>query len=185
MLFPLFLRLGGRDVLVVGAGAVAERKIEELVAAGAHVRVVALAATPAVDSLASSGAIALEKRAFVARDIGRAWLVVAATSDAATQREVCALAEAARVFAIAIDDPPNGSAYSASVVRRAPLTVAISTDGEAPALARLFREVIEEILPPEAWIEEAKALRARWQAEKTPMGSRFAELVRAYKTRAG
>jgi uroporphyrin-III C-methyltransferase/precorrin-2 dehydrogenase/sirohydrochlorin ferrochelatase len=184
MLLPLFLRLAKRDVLVVGAGAVAERKIEELVEAGAKVRVIALAATPAVEALAADRRIDLEKRAFVASDIGEAWLVIAATSDADTQREVCTLAEAARIFAIAIDDPPNGSAYSASVLRRAPLTVAISTDGEAPALARLLRELIEELLPPQDWVDHARALRAKWQAEKTPMGSRFAELVQSFKSRA-
>ena len=183
MLFPLFLRLTNREVLVVGAGAVAERKIEELANAGAKVRVVARDATPAVEALAANGQIQLEQRGFVPGDIGEAWLVVAATNDAGVQREVCDQADAARIFAIAIDDPPNGSAYSAAVLRRAPLTVAISTDGEAPALARLLRELIEELLPAQDWVDEARALRTKWQAEKTPMGSRFAELVRAYKAR--
>lgn len=182
MLFPLFLRLRDKDVLVVGAGAVAERKIEELVNAGARVRVVALDATPAVKALA--GTIALAERAFEPSDIGEAWLVVAATSDASVQREVCALAEAARIFAIAIDDPPNGSAYSAAVLRRAPLTVAISSDGEAPALVRLLREIFEQILPDADWVEAARALRDKWRAEKTPMSSRFPELVRAFKSRS-
>lgn len=183
-LFPLFLRLRDKDVLVVGAGAVAERKIEELATAGARVRVVALDATVAVKALASAGKIELAERAFEPGDIGVAWLVVAATSDAAVQRSVCALAEEKRIFAIAIDDPPNGSAYSAAVLRRAPLTVAISSDGEAPALVRLMRELFEQILPDQDWVDVARALREKWKAEKTPMASRFPELVAAFKSKA-
>lgn len=184
MLFPLFLRLHGKDVLVVGAGAVAERKIDELASAGASVRVVALDATPAVRALAAAGQILLAERAFEPGDLGAPWLVIAATSDAAVQKEVCDLAERARVFAVAIDDPPNGSAYSAAVLRRAPLTVAISSDGEAPALVRLMRELFEQLLPDAEWVDAARALREKWKAEGTPMASRFPELVRAFKSRA-
>ena len=65
------------------------------------------------------------------------------------------------------------------------MTVAISSSGEAPALSRLLREVIEQALPEADWIEAARALRERWRSEATPMRSRFAELVRAFKERAG
>lgn len=109
--------------------------------------------------------------------------MVAATSDAAVQREVCALAEAKRIFAIAIDDPPNGSAYSAAVLPRQPLTVAISSDGEAPALVRLMREMFEQLLPDQDWVDAARALREKWKRDKTPMASRFPELVAAFKSR--
>jgi uroporphyrin-III C-methyltransferase/precorrin-2 dehydrogenase/sirohydrochlorin ferrochelatase len=182
-LYPLFLRLAGKDVLVVGAGAVAEKKIQDLAEAGAAVRVVALAATPAVEALFATGAIKLERRAFEEADVAGAWLVVAATTDPEVQARASAEAERLRVFAIAVDDPPNGSAYSASVIRREPITVAISTSGEAPALARLLREVIEQALPEQDWIESARALREKWKSEGTPMKSRFADLVRAFKER--
>jgi siroheme synthase-like protein len=184
-LLPIFLRLSGKDVLVVGAGAVAERKIEDLVEAKAVVRVVALDATPAVELLANDGHIQLERRAFTDADIEGAWLVIAATTDPAVQARACSLADERRTFSIAIDDPPNGSAYSASVVRRGPLCVAISSSGEAPALSRLLREVIEQALPTDDWIDAARALRERWRADGTPMKSRFAELVRSFKERAG
>src|SRR5579885_3562493 len=106
-LFPLFLKLEGRDVLVVGAGSVAERKIVDLVAAGAHARVVAPEATEAVKGLAERGEIAWEARAFEERDLDGAWLVIAATSDAEAQRRAAEGAEARRVFVIAVDDLPN------------------------------------------------------------------------------
>jgi siroheme synthase-like protein len=184
-LFPLFLRLAEKDVLVVGAGSVAERKIHDLVDAGAFVRVVALRATSAVEALATKGAITLELRHFDERDVHGSWLVVAATADASVQARVCAAANQDRILSIAVDDPPNGTAYSASVIRRPPFTIAISSTGEAPALSRLLREILEQTLPETEWVDVARALRARWRSEGTPMTSRFAELVRAFKERAG
>lgn len=183
-LYPVFLRLAGKAVLVVGAGPIAERKIVDLLEAGAVVRVVALDATAVVEELAGAGRITLVRRAFEDADVEGAWLVVAATSDPSVQARACARADAQRTIAIAVDDPPNGTAYSASVLRRGPLTVALSSSGEAPALARLLREVLEQALPDETWIDAARALRERWRAEGTPMTSRFAELVRAFKEHA-
>jgi uroporphyrin-III C-methyltransferase/precorrin-2 dehydrogenase/sirohydrochlorin ferrochelatase len=183
-LYPLFLRLAGKDVLVVGAGSVAERKIQDLVDAGARVRVVAKAAAPSVEALAARGLVTLSLRPFEDADVDGAWLVVAATSSRDVQAQACARADRARIFSIAVDDPPNGTAYSASVIRRSPFTVAISSSGEAPALSRLLREVLEEALPEADWVEAARALRERWRSHGTPMASRFAELVRTFKERA-
>ncbi len=184
-LFPLFLRLSGKDVLVVGAGAVAERKIQDLVDAGASVRVVALEVTPAVEALSQQGRITLEQRGFEETDVDGAWIVVAATTNPDVQKRACAAADRARTFSIAVDDPPNGSAYSASVIRRTPFTIAISSSGEAPALSRLLREVLEQALPESDWVDAARALREKWRSEGTPMTSRFADLVRAFKQHAG
>jgi len=185
MLLPLFLRLEGKDVLVVGAGAIAERKIQDLVDARAKVRVVALVATDAIRALHAAEAITLETRPFEENDVDGAWLVLAATNDPKTQASVCGAADQRRTFSIAIDDPPNGTAYSGSVIRRGAMTVAISTSGEAPALARLLREVIEQALPDAEWIEAARQLREKWRTDETPMKSRFTDLVRAFKERAG
>jgi uroporphyrin-III C-methyltransferase/precorrin-2 dehydrogenase/sirohydrochlorin ferrochelatase len=182
-LYPLFLMLEGRRVLVIGAGTVAERKIVDLVAAGARVRVVSPEGTAAVAELAENGAITWERRAFAESDVDDAWLVVASTDDRDVQRRASDAAEGRRAFCVAVDDLPNGSAYSAAVVRRAPFTVAISSSGEAPALARLLRELIEQILPDAEWVAVARALREKWRAEGTPTSSRFAELVRAFKER--
>ncbi len=184
-LYPLFLKLQGRRVLVVGAGSVAERKVRDLLEVGAAVEVVAPRATKAIADLAARGALAWHARPFGARDAEGAWLVVAATSDAAVQRAVADATAAQRTFLVAVDDLPNASAYSGSVLRRAPYTIAISSGGEAPALTRLLREILEQVLPPEEWVAAARALRERWRAQKTPMEARFAELVRAFKERAG
>ncbi len=180
-LYPLFLKVEGRRVVVVGAGTVAEKKIVDLVAAGANVRVVSPEATTCVAELAANGAIAWERRGFEERDVADAWLVIASTTDPDVQKRASDASDARQTFCVAVDDLPNGSAYSAAVVRRAPFTVAISSSGEAPALARLIRELIEEVLPEQDWIDAARALREKWRADGTPMSSRFGELVRAFK----
>lgn len=178
-LFPLFLRLSGRRVLVVGAGVVAERKVTDLLDAGADVRVVAPKATPALRALARSGAIAWARRGFVARDVAGAWLVFAATDDDAAQARVARACAARSTFCVAVDDVANATAFGGSIVRRPPFLVAISSSGAAPALTRLVREVIEHVLPAERWVARATALRARWKRDGTPMGERFGALVRA------
>jgi siroheme synthase-like protein len=180
-LLPLFLKLESRDVLVVGAGRIAERKIAELVEARARVHVVAPDATDAVKALAAARAVRWEARAFQESDVEGAWLIVAATGDAEVQRRVADVAESKRVFVIAVDDKANASAYGGAVIRRGPVTIAISTSGESPALARLMREVLEQALPEADWIDAAKALRERWRTEGTPFESRFAELMKAIR----
>jgi siroheme synthase-like protein len=179
-LFPLFLRLEGRRVLVVGGGEVGERKVHELLAAGADVTVVAKSATARLVSDAGRRRITLHLRAFSSRDVDGVWLVIAATSDAQVNGRVARAAERRCVFVNAVDDPDRCSALFGSILRRPPFTVAISSRGETPALSRLLREILEQVLPEERWVERARALRARWKAKKTPMASRFGELVSAF-----
>jgi uroporphyrin-III C-methyltransferase/precorrin-2 dehydrogenase/sirohydrochlorin ferrochelatase len=182
--YPIFLKLGGRTVLVVGAGVVAERKIAALVDAKALVRVVAPDATDGVRHLARSGALEWHARPFAESDVDGAWLVVAATGDAAVQRRVAAAGEARHTFVVAVDDVANATAYSGAIVARPPFTVAISSSGETPALTRLVREIIEQVLPPDDWIEHAKEIRARWIASGTPFNERFGLLVKEFAARS-
>ncbi len=177
-LLPLFLKLGGRHVLVVGGGEVAAHKVAGLLEAGARVKVVAKEANAALARLAHDGRIELVERAFKETDADGAWLVYAATSDPAAQAALAGAADARLQFCVAVDDPPNASAYSGSVVRRAPFIIAISSSGEVPALTRLVRAVVEEVLPGDRWIAEARRLRSKWRADGTPAKDRFGELVR-------
>jgi uroporphyrin-III C-methyltransferase/precorrin-2 dehydrogenase/sirohydrochlorin ferrochelatase len=183
ILHPLFLKLKGRTVLVIGAGAVAERKISALLDAGARLHVVAPAATSKLKGLAGDGTIEWSARSFEDRDADGTWLIVAATGDRNVQRQAAAAGEARRVFVVAVDDPGNASAYSGAIVRRAPFTIAISSSGATPALTRLLREVIEYVLPGEDWVDDAKRLRAKWTSQGTPMGERFGELVQQMSVR--
>ena len=183
-LLPLFLKLDGRTVLVVGAGSVAERKVASLLEAQARVRVVAPEATAGLKAKAKGGLLEWVPRRFDEGDAEGAWLIVSCTGDAGTHRRVAAAAQARRIFVLAVDDPPNASAYSGAVVRRPPFVIAISSSGATPALTRVVREIIEQILPGDDWVDHAKRLRAKWIADGTPVGERFGSLVRSLKERA-
>jgi len=175
-LFPVFLKLSGRRVLVVGGGPVATSKIDVLAAAGADITVVA----PVMTAGINTSRVTRLYREFTADDVDGAWLVVAAATPS-VNREVARAAEARGVFVNAVDDPPNATAYLGGVVRRAGVTLAISTSGQAPALAGLLREALDALLPAdfERWVAEARAIRPRWIARRVPMGDRRPELLRA------
>lgn len=160
-LFPLFLKLTGRPTVVVGAGLLAESKIESLLAAQAQVRVIALTVNARVRELAEGGEIELAQRGYAAGDLAGAFLAVAATDDAAVNRAVFAEAEAAGVLVNAVDDPPFCDFYFPSVVRRGDLQIAISTAGHSPALAQRLRREINTLLPLDAgdWLNELGNLR--------------------------
>lgn len=168
-LFPVFLKLRGRRVVVVGGGPVAASKLSGLVDAGADVTVVA---PETVDAVERAG-VCVERRPFAPSDLDGAWLVVAA-ADPGVNREVAAAAEKRHIFVNAVDDPANASVYLGGVLRKAGVTVAISTDGEAPALAGLLREALEAVLPEdlEAWLARARAARREWLASGVPMAER-------------
>ena len=176
-LFPVFLKLTGRTVVVVGAGAVAASKLSALVEAGAAVRVVA----PEIGSNIERPGVSIVRRAFQPDDLNGAWLVVAAATPA-VNRQVADAADARRVFVNAVDDPASASAYLGGVVRRGGVTFAISTDGRAPALAGLLREGLDAVLPAsdlERWMREAETLRDRWRADGVPIDARRPLLLKA------
>lgn len=181
-LFPLFLKLCGRSVLLVGGGPVATSKALSLAEAAARVVVVSPCVTPELAELAQAHGWLVAARPFEAADLDGAWLVVAAAPPA-VNAEVALAAEARRLFVVAVDDPPAASAYGAGIVRRAGITVAISTAGHAPALAGLLREGLDALLPAAAdaasWLAEARRLRPVWRAEQVPMAERRPRLLQA------
>ena len=108
-------------------------------------------------------------------------MVSAATPE--INGRVAEAAEARRIFVNAVDDPPNASAYLGGVIRRAGVTIAISTSGEAPALAGVLREGIDALLPPDLdrWAECARDKRRAWKADGVPMEERRPQLIDALK----
>ena len=144
---PIFARLNGRASLVVGGGRVAERKIRELVAAGSPVTVVSPALTRDLTALASDGAIAWRTDPFAESMLDRSWLVVAATDDRALNARVSRAAEARQIFCNVVDDPALCSFVTPAVVRRDPVTIAISSGGNAPVVARWLKGLIETLVP--------------------------------------
>lgn len=183
-LVPVFLKAEGALVVVVGAGPVGTKKALEWAEAGACVRVVAPEATVELLEAARERRLEHRARAFEAADLDGAFFVVAATNDSRVQAAVAEVGRSRGLFVNAIDDLPNATAYAASTLRRAPFTVAIASGGEAPALTRLLREVLESALPAESWIARARELRRRWKAEGTPMEARFPELLAEFAARS-
>ena len=174
--FPVFLKLAGRRVVVVGGGPVAASKLRGLLEAGASVTVVA----PEMVDQISEAPVEIRRRPFVPEDLEGAWYVVAAAPPE-VNREVSRAAHARTIFVNAVDDLENASAYAGAVLRRAGVTIALSTDGEAPALAGLMREALEAVLPDdlEVWMTTARDARKRWLAERVPMAERRPLLLEA------
>ena len=175
-LYPIFLRLVGRPVLLVGGGRVAASKLRALVDAGARVAVVA----PEVTAEIANAPVLIHRRPFEATDLDGVWLVIAA-APRGVNRDVAAAAQARGIFVNAVDDVESASAYAGAVLRHAGVTVAISTDGQAPALAGLMREALEILLPDdlEAWVASARESRVRWLAGGVPMEQRRPLLLEA------
>jgi precorrin-2 dehydrogenase/sirohydrochlorin ferrochelatase len=160
-LFPIFLKLTGRPCIVIGAGNLAESKIESLQAANARVSVIAPKANARIIAMAESGEIAWQQREYAAGDVAGNFLVIAATDDPAVNRAVFAEAETAGILINAVDDPPFCDFYFPSVVRRGELQIAISTAGASPALAQRLRKEINALLPLDTgdWLAELGNLR--------------------------
>jgi uroporphyrin-III C-methyltransferase/precorrin-2 dehydrogenase/sirohydrochlorin ferrochelatase len=177
--FPAFLKLAGRKVLVVGGGPMAAAKIAPLAQAGAVIHLVSPAICAAVDTTLVAS---IAQRPFQPADLDGAWLVVAAATPA-VNRQVAADAAERRLFVNAVDDPANASVYLGGVVRRGGATIAISTDGAAPALAGLLREALDASLPGEkemdTWLARARELKVTWRAAGVPMEARRPQLLDA------
>ncbi len=176
VLFPAFLRLNGKRVLMVGAGPVAASKLKALLDAEADVTVVA----PLIHADIEASPVTIHRRPFELADLDGVWYVVAAAPPE-VNRAVSAAAAARQLFVNAVDDPPNASVYLGAVVKREDVIIAISTSGRAPALAGLLREGLDRLLPADlhAWLRVADDERVRWKAAGIPMEARRPELLRA------
>jgi len=163
---------------------VAASRVPALLAAGARVAVVAPEVRPEI----RDWDVRILEREFAPGDLDGAWLVVAAATPE-VNREVAAAAEARRVFVNVVDDAAAASAYTAGVLRRGGITIAVSTEGAAPALTGLIREGLEAVLPEdlERWRSEARRLRDDQRAAGVPLERRrpllLEALVRLYSLR--
>ncbi|HEV3213900.1 MAG TPA: bifunctional precorrin-2 dehydrogenase/sirohydrochlorin ferrochelatase [Acidimicrobiales bacterium] len=137
---PVALVLEGRRCLVVGGGRRAARRVAELASAGADVRVVAPTLADEVRALVRTApTVAWHARRFEPGDLDGVHLVVAATGDPSVDQRVFELADARGTWVHAPDDPARCSVYAMALVRRGPVTVAVSTAGTSPALASYLR----------------------------------------------
>lgn len=141
--------LPSRQAIVVGGGTVATRKVEGLLAAGAQVRVISPLLVPKLQYMADAGDIVFLPRRYQDGDLEGAYLVIAATGDPVVNQSVWLEAEQRGCLINVVDDPQHSNFILPAVVQRGEMSVAISTGGNSPALARRLRECIEELVGPE------------------------------------
>jgi precorrin-2 dehydrogenase/sirohydrochlorin ferrochelatase len=162
-LYPMLVDLTGKRCLVVGGGGVAERKVTLLVECGADVEVVSPATTSRLAALAAAGAVRLRRRRMRPSDLAGAFLVVVATDDREVNREVAERVRGVGGLVNVADDPEACTFLVPSVLRRGDLTIAISTGGGSPALAKKLRQRLEQTVGPEyeAYVSALRLLRER------------------------
>lgn len=166
--YPVLLDLRDRRAVVVGGGTIAEGKVAPLVDAGAAVTVIAPDLTPGLAVRAREGRFTHVARAYAPGDLAGAHLAIAATDDPEVNHAVHAEAEAGGVLINVVDDPPYCGFILPSILRQGDLVVAVSTSGNAPALAVRIRERLERELGEEygRFLELAGSIRA-------PLAERF------------
>jgi len=199
-LLPIFVKLRDRLVVVVGGGAIAQGKIEGLLAADARVRVVAPQVTPAIAQWLAQGKVEWQAKTFAPADLDAAFLVIAATSAPGVNEAVFSEADVRGILCNAVDDIEHCHFYYGSVVQRGDLQIAVSTNGKSPALAQRLRLLLEKQFGPEyeLWLEWLGAARELLRAGENsadskkvllhhlasePMFERF--LQEAHRQRAG
>jgi siroheme synthase-like protein len=160
-LFPIFVKLQQRLVVVIGAGEIAAQKIDGLLRAEARIRVVAPEVSAAFVKPIRAGRIEWIPRKFAAGDLDGATLAIAATSEPGVNASVFREAEARGILCNAVDDIENCHFYYGSIVQRGDLQIAISTNGKSPALAQRLRQELEQQFGPEyeVWLEWLGAAR--------------------------
>ena len=140
--YPVFLNLTGRRCVIIGGGQIAEGKISKLLDSGATIVVISPGATPGIRKFAETGKVELDLRKYRPGDLQDAFLVIAATNDRVVNQEIFEEAETLGVLINAVDDMPRCSFIAPSIVEKGPVTIAISTGGASPALARKLRETL-------------------------------------------
>lgn len=145
--FPIFLDIKDRHCLVIGGGPVATRKVKNLLKSGARVTVISPEIDDALQTLVDEKQISLIARKYQETDIVRAFLVVAATNRAEVNAEIAKAANDANLLVNVADNPELGSYIFPSVIDRSPVSIAVSTGGASPVLARQLRQRLETIIP--------------------------------------
>jgi siroheme synthase-like protein len=165
-LFPIFVKLEGRLIVVVGGGAIAEAKIPGVLAAGARIRLIAPSITPQIAEWVRFGKIDWLPKEFEAADVEGAFLVIAATSAPGVNEAVFREAETRAILCNAVDDIQHCHFYYGAVVQRGDLQIAISTNGKSPALAQRLRHEFEAEFGPEyeVWLQWLGAAREALRA---------------------
>lgn len=178
--YPVVLDVRGRRCIVVGGGPVGERKAAGLLEQGAAVTVISPRVTGRVSAWAGEGRVTLVRRRYRAGDLAGAFLVFATTADPAVNERVRREARARGLPVNVADDPARSSFILPAVVARGDLTVAVSTGGKSPALARRIRERLAGEFGPEyaVWLTILGEVRSRLRTLVAERAEREAFLFR-------
>ena len=155
--YPVYLNLAGKRCVIVGGGTIAQGKIAALRDAGASITVISPEATPGIQTASRRGDVVWEQREYRSGDLEGSFIAVAATNVWYVNREIYEEAEQRGVLLNVVDDPDLCTFIAPSIVKRDPITLAISTGGASPALARRLREVLAEA-PALEWADLAGVL---------------------------
>jgi precorrin-2 dehydrogenase/sirohydrochlorin ferrochelatase len=168
-LFPAFLKLENRQVIIIGGGTLAESKLPALLEAGARVRLISPLLNPNLTSQVRALNLDWWPKLYEPGDLAGAFLVIAATSIPEVNAAIFREAEARRILCNAVDDAGNCHFYYGSVVQRGDLQIAISTNGKSPALAHRLRKELAEQFGPEyaVWLEWLGAARQILRAQNS------------------
>jgi precorrin-2 dehydrogenase/sirohydrochlorin ferrochelatase len=147
--YTISLDLFQKDCLVVGGGQVAERKVRSLLECGARVKVISPEITPGLGKLAAEGLILCREGFYQDSDLTGVFLVIGATDREEVNRQVADDCAVRNLVVNIVDDPGKGNFFVPAVVRRGALTIAVSTEGKSPMLARKIREELERAYGPQ------------------------------------
>ena len=161
--YPIFLHIEGKPCLVVGGGDVGERKVEDLLLAGAQVTLVSREATPVLEAMAAQGLIKFLREDFLPEHLDGMSLAIAATNDWHTNQSVSIAAHVRGLPVNVVDQPALCSFVVPATIRRGDLTLAIGTGGRSPALAKKLRRDLEKTYGPEygPYLEFLGAIRQK------------------------
>ena len=147
--YPIFLNLSGRNCIVAGGGQIALRKVTTLMQYGADITVISPLLCKGLSALACAGKIQVRRRAYEAGDLEGAYIAIIATGNRSVNRQASLEARGNKVPVNVVDDAELSDFILPSIVRRGSVSIAISTAGKSPALARKLRTRLEGELAQE------------------------------------
>ncbi|HEY93208.1 MAG TPA: bifunctional precorrin-2 dehydrogenase/sirohydrochlorin ferrochelatase [Dehalococcoidia bacterium] len=142
--YPIFLNISGKRCVVIGGGQVSLRKVKALLEHRASIEVISPDACPELNKLAKDGKISMLPRRYRAGDLKDAFIAIATTSDRGINFEIAREAQRKSVLVNVVDDQENSDFIAPSYIRRGDITIAVSTAGRSPALARKIRNRLEK-----------------------------------------
>lgn len=164
--YPVFLDLNGKQCVIIGGGKVAERKCSSLIKTGAEITLISPLVTKHLENCCKKGLIRHIRREYKNGDIKSAFLIIVATDSAEVNRKVYGNAKRLNRLINVVDNPPLCTFIVPSLIRRGDLTIAVSTGGASPAVAKAIRKELELLYGPEIAVYLSRLRKIRLKALK-------------------